>query len=180
MSKSKKKQHIKNLNKSMGGVGDMVATEKKKRTFTDLIIEGFAKEEDLVLLRNILIDKDIAVIGDKYTGLPLLIAIICDVIREEIGKSPYSIYATDYDYGRKLSYAKSKSLNRVIFQQINSVYLLDDAYDVAKKSPIVACIDPEMHIDKSDLEHFDYIIEMSFGTSAKIVGIYDAKGYSLK
>lgn len=176
---SKKKQNVKKLNLSNGGVGDMQASEKKRRTFTDLITDGFAKEEDLVLLRNILIDKDIAIIGDKYTGLPLLVAIICDVYREEMGKAPYTIYASDYDYNSRVTFAKSKSMNRVIFQQVNSLYILDDIYEVAKRSPVLACIEPQLNIEKSDIEHFDYIIDMSSGVTAKVLGIYNAKDYKI-
>lgn len=155
----------------------MQGAEKKRRTFTDLIQEGFATEDDLVMLRNILIDKDIAIIGDKYTGLPLFIAIICDVYRDEMEKSPYVIYTTDYDYNYKLSQAKSKSFYRVIFQQVGRESDLDGVFEVQKYNPVIACIDPQMKLTKEDIENFDYIIDMSFGTSAKVKGIHKSEDY---
>ena len=155
---------------------DVVMENKRNRTFEDLVSERFAEPEDLVLLRNILIDKNIVILGNKTTGLPLLIAIICDVMRDELGINPYTVYETDYDYSykfRTLTYNLGK-YKRVIFQQISNISTLLDAEEVMKKGmPVIACLDVDTNVPK-EFHNFDYIIEMTYGNPPHIAEIRKA------
>lgn len=152
---------------------------KKKRTFVDLVDTGFAKEEDLLKLRNILIDKNIVILGNKNTGLPLLFAIICDVLREELKCTPFVIYETDYEYRLKVSKAASKPFDRVAFMQVISNNTVCDALTVLQKNPVIMCVEEDNYITEDFLNKFDYVIDMSYGVTAKMIGIHDAKTYKM-
>ena len=159
-----------------GKVKEKGVENKKNRTFEDLVSERFAAAEDLVLLRNILIDKNIVIMGNKATGLPLLIAIICDVMRDELGINPYTIYETDFDYSykfRSLNNSLSK-YKRVIFQQISNLNTLLDAEEVMKKGvPVIACLDIDTSVPK-EFHNLDYIVEMNYGSPPHIAEIRKA------
>lgn len=145
--------------------------QKKRRTFEDLIKEEFATEEDLVELRNILIDGNIVIFGSRLTGLPLLLAIICEILRDEIGFCPYMIYDTDLDYDYKINRAKTEIFDRVILQGVSNINILYEAEQILKKgNPIIICVEDRKKIPL-DFNYFDYSIEMSHNmmtTSIKI------------
>ena len=100
---------------------DKYMTGKKRRTFEDLIKEGFASEEDLVELRNILIDANIVIVGNKYSGLPLLLAILCEVMQDELGIIPTMLYESEYNFERKIQEALNTEKDRVIIQQVSKI-----------------------------------------------------------
>lgn len=135
--------------------------QKKHRTFEDLIQEKFATEEDLVELRNILIDGNIVIFGSRLTGLPLLLAIICEILRDEIGIRPYMIYDTDLDYDYKINKAKTEIVDRVILQGVSNINILYEAEQILKKgNPVIICVEDRKKIPL-DFNYFDYSIEMS-------------------
>lgn len=151
--------------------------EKRRRTFSDLINEDFAKEEDLIKLRNILIDRDILIIGDANTGLPLLFAIICDILREELKINPLLIYSNDEDYDYKLHRAKTKNFERVLFPQVFSDIVIEDAIEVAKRNPIIVCANMSYKMPKSLMSNFEFIIKMGYGQRTNVRGIYKMENY---
>ena len=139
---------------------DKYMTEKKRRTFEDLIKEGFASEEDLVELRNILIDANIVIVGNKYSGLPLLLAILCEVMQDELEIIPTMLYESEYNFESKIQEALNTEKDRVIIQQVSNINTLLKAESILKVgNPVIICVDTEINLPL-DYNNFDYLIEM--------------------
>ena len=134
---------------------------KRRKTFDDLIVENFISESDSILLRNILIDSNILIYGNKNTGLPLLLAKICELCMEEMGFHPLMIYTHDSWYSQSLYKARNEELGRVIFQGISNINYLFECESVIKTgNPTIVCIDKEDNV-LVDTKYFDYIITLS-------------------
>ena len=95
---------------------------KSRRTLEEIAESGYCSIEDFIILRNILINDSFVIVGNKQSGAPLLLAMICDVYREELNIKPYTIFQEDTSYDYKLKKVLNEDVERTLFQNISNIY----------------------------------------------------------
>ena len=138
---------------------------KARRTLEEIVESGYCSIEDFIVLRNILINESFIIIGNKQSGAPLLIAMICDVYREELDTELYTIFPEDTSYDFKIQKVLDKKVERVFFQNISNINMLFDAEMLVEQgNKVMAVVDPESAVPLK-FNGFKYVIELEMPNS---------------
>ena len=138
---------------------------KSRRTLEEIAESGYCSIEDFIILRNIIINDSFVIVGNKQSGAPLLLAMLCDVYREELNIKPYTIFQEDTSYDYKLKKVLNEDVERTLFQNISNINTLFDAEMLVENGKkVMAVVDPESAVPLN-FNGFKYVIELEMPNS---------------
>lgn len=138
----------------------MVVKNKSRRTLEEIAETGYCSIEDFIILRNILINDSFVIVGNKQSGVPLLVAMLCDVYREELKTRIYTIFEEDTSYDYKIQKSLGDDVDRILFQNITNINTLFDAEMLVERGKkVMAIVDPDSAVPLN-FNGFKYVIEL--------------------